>query len=84
LIPASNIRLVLQLSKDFKNMLNTRRAQALPLDDPRRMAFFGRYGDKGVCQHFLGCDHPLVLILSEEFQVAVKRFFGLPFTVSAG
>jgi hypothetical protein len=28
----------------------TRRAQALPLDDPRRLAFFGRFGDK-----FAGC-----------------------------
>jgi hypothetical protein len=46
--------LVVQLSKNFKNMLNTRRAQALPLDDPRRMAFFGRYGDKGVWQLFFG------------------------------
>ena len=37
----------------------TQRAQALPYDDPRRMAFFGRYGDRSVRQILLGCAHPL-------------------------
>ena len=62
----------------------TRRAQALPYDDPRRMAFFGRYGDKSVRQLLLGCAHPLVPLLSEEFQVAVQRSFGLPLKVLEG
>jgi hypothetical protein len=51
------------------------------LDDPRRMGFFGHYGDRGVRQLILGCAHPLVPLLSEEFQVVVQRPFGLPFTV---
>ena len=62
----------------------TQRAQALPYDDPRRMAFFGRYGDKSVRQLLLGCAHPLVPLLSEEFQVAVQRSFGLPLKVLEG
>ena len=32
--------------KRHRFTLITRRAQALPVDDPRRMAFFGRFGDK--------------------------------------
>ena len=32
----------------------SRRAQKLPLDDPRRMAFFGRFNDKDVRQLLLG------------------------------
>jgi hypothetical protein len=48
------------------------RAQKLPLDDPRRMAFFGRFNDKGVRQVLLGFAHPLVPLQSEEFRVAGK------------
>jgi hypothetical protein len=48
------------------------------------MAFFGRYGDRSVRQLLLGCAHSLVPLLSEEFQVAVRRSFGLPLTVLAG
>ena len=55
----------------------SRRAQALPRDDPRRMAFFGRFGDKCVGQLLLGFAHPLVPLQSEEFRVAVQRSFGL-------
>jgi hypothetical protein len=55
----------------------SRRAQALPLDDPRRMAFFVRFNDKCVRQLLLGFAHPVVLLRSEEFRVAVKRSFGL-------
>jgi hypothetical protein len=61
----------------------TLRAQALPLDDPRRMAFFGRYGDKCVRQLFLGFAHNLVPLQSDEFRVAVQRSFGLPLSVLA-
>jgi hypothetical protein len=70
--------------KRLRFRLITWRAQAPPLDDPRRMAFFGRYGDRGVRQLLLGCAHPLVPLLSEELQVAVQRSFGLPLTVLAG
>jgi hypothetical protein len=48
------------------------------------MDFFGRYGDRGVLHLLLGCVHSLVPLLSEEFQVAVQRCFGLPLTVLAG
>jgi hypothetical protein len=40
-------------------------AQALPLDDLCRMAFFGRYGDRSVRELLLGCANPLVPRLSE-------------------
>ena len=59
----------------------SRRAQKLPLDDPRRMAFYGRFNDKGVRQLLLGFAHPLVPLQSEEFRVAVQRSFGLPLAV---
>jgi hypothetical protein len=59
----------------------SQRAQALPLDDPRRMVFFGRLNDKCVRQLLLGFAHPLVPLQSEEFRVAVQRFFGLPLAV---
>jgi hypothetical protein len=42
------------------------------------------YGDRGVRQLLLGCAHPLVPLLSEEYQIAVQRPFGLPLTVLAG
>ena len=48
------------------------------------MAIFGRYGNRGVRQLLLGCAQPLVPLLSEELQVAVKRPFGLPLAASAG
>ena len=51
----------------------SRRAQKLPLDDPRRMAFYGRFNDKGVRQLLLGFAHPLVPLQSEEFRVALQR-----------
>jgi hypothetical protein len=35
------------------------------------MAFFGRYGDSSLRQLLLGCAHPLVPLLLEEFKVAV-------------
>jgi hypothetical protein len=57
--------------KCYRFALITRRAQASPLDDSRRMAFFGRFGDKFVRQLFLGFAHPLVPLQSEEFRAAV-------------
>jgi hypothetical protein len=48
------------------------------------MAFFGRYGDRGVRQLLLGCAHPLLPLLSEKFQVAVQRSSGLRLTVLVG
>jgi hypothetical protein len=39
--------------KRLRFRLITQRAQAPPLDDPRRMAFFGRYGDRDV-RYLLG------------------------------
>jgi hypothetical protein len=59
----------------------SRRAKALPLDDPRRMAFFGRFSEKCARQLLLGFAHPLVPLKSEEFRVAEQRFFGLPLAV---
>ena len=59
----------------------SRRAQKLPLDDPRRMAFFGRFNDKDVRQLLLGFAHPFVPLQSEEFRVAVQRSLGLPLAV---
>jgi hypothetical protein len=56
----------------------SRLAQALPLDDPRRMAFFGRFNEKCVRKLYLGFAHPLVPLQSEELRDAVQRFFGLP------
>ena len=56
----------------------SRRAQALPRDDPRRMAFFGRFGEKFVRQLLLGFAHPFVPLKSEELRVAVQRSFSLP------
>jgi hypothetical protein len=67
--------------KRHRFVLIARRAQALPLDDPRRMAFFGRFGDKCVRQLLLGFAHPLVLLQSEELCLAVQRPFGLPLAV---
>jgi hypothetical protein len=58
--------------------LITRRAQALPLDDPRRMAFFELFSNKFVRQLLLGFAHPLAPLQSEELRVAVQRSFGLP------
>ena len=37
----------------------------------------GRFGNKCVRQLLLGFAHPVVLLRSEEFRVAVKRSFGL-------
>jgi len=67
--------------KRHRFALITRRAQDLPNDDPRRMAFFGRFGDKCVRQLLLGFTNPLVPLQSEEFRVAVQRSFGLPLAV---
>jgi hypothetical protein len=67
--------------KRHRFALITRGAQALPHDDPRRMAFFGRLGDKCVRQFILGLAHPLVPLQSEDFRVAVQRSFGLPLAV---
>jgi hypothetical protein len=64
--------------KRHRFALITRRAQALPLDDPRRIAFFGRFGDKCARQLLLGVSHPLVPLKSEEYRVAVQRSFSLP------
>ena len=52
-----------------------------PREDPRRMAFFGRLGDKCVRQLLLGFAHPVVPLQSEEFRVAVQRSFGLSLAV---
>jgi hypothetical protein len=46
--------------KRHRFTLITRRAQALTLDDPRRMAFFGRFCDKCARQLLLGFAQPLV------------------------
>jgi hypothetical protein len=67
--------------KRYGIALITRRAQALPLDDPRRMAFFGQFGDKCVWQLLLGFAHPFLPLQSKEFRVAVQRSFGLPLAV---
>jgi hypothetical protein len=67
--------------KRHRFALITRRAQVLPLDDPRRMAFFGRFGGKCVRQLLLGFAHPLVPLQSEKFRIAVQRSFGLPLAV---
>jgi hypothetical protein len=64
--------------KRYRFSLITRCAQALPLDDPRRMAFTGRFGDKCTRQLLLGFAHSLVPLQSEDFRVAVQRSFGLP------
>jgi hypothetical protein len=67
--------------KRHRFSLISRRAQALTFDDPRRMAFFRRFGDKCVRQVLLEFTHPLVPFQSEEFRVAVQCSFGLPLTV---
>jgi hypothetical protein len=46
--------------KRHRFALIARRAQALPHDDQRRMAFFGRFGDRCARQLLLGFAHPLV------------------------
>jgi hypothetical protein len=61
-----------------------KRAQSFPYDDPRRMAFFARYGDTSVRQLLLGNAHPLVHMSSVEFQTAVQNSFGLPLKVLEG
>ena len=48
--------------------LITRRTQVPPLDDPRRMAFFERYSDRGVRQLLLGCAQPVEPLLSKDFK----------------
>ena len=42
------------------------------------MAHLARYGDLSVRQLILGSAHHLVLLQSEEFQIAVQRSFGVP------
>jgi hypothetical protein len=67
--------------KRHRFALVTRHAQKLLLDDPRRMAFFERFNDKGVRQLLLGFAHPFLPLKSEELRVAVKHSFGLPLAV---
>jgi hypothetical protein len=64
--------------------LITRRTQVPPLNDPRRMAFFERDGDRGVRNLLLGCAQPVEPLPSKDLQVAVRRTFGLPLTVLVG
>jgi hypothetical protein len=48
------------------------------------LAFFGRYGDRIEQRLLLRFANPFVPLLSEEFQVAVQRSFGLQLMVLAG
>jgi hypothetical protein len=70
--------------KRLRFRLINRIALALPLDDPRRMAFFGRHGDRGVRELLLGWAHHLVPLLSEKFQVAMQRPLDMSLTIFAG
>ena len=58
-------------TKERLLVLPTRRAKALPLGDPRRMAFCARCGDLCTRQLLCGLAHPLVPLLTEEFRLAV-------------